>query len=170
MNYTKNIKKRIILVGVAIISYIFVTIPIGLSMFSFFHPTSFPIAGIMVHGIQIFVFVILLYGALEWVKPSLIPPYLSKRMITGIIIGIIILGLLPSGMLSMGRTGSCTIHNNSDGVKSTSNGRSTEQECIDSCVEGNHNNQFNQKSCRFEGTDTSWDKTPEDFEGYKPNL
>jgi hypothetical protein len=167
----ENIKKRIILVGIAILAYIFVPIPISLLMVSFLYSTSFPVVGFMIHAIRIFIFVMVLYGALAWVKPSLIPPYISKNMITGIIIGIIILSLLPSGMLSLGVTGSCTIYNNLDGVKSTNNnGRSTEQECIDSCTSGGQNNQFNQKSCTFEGVDASWNKTPEDFKGYKPNL
>jgi hypothetical protein len=116
--------------------------------------------------------VVLLYGALAWVKPSLIPPYISKKIIVGIIGGIVILSLIPSGILSLEPVGTCEIFNNSQGVMSTStNVHSTEQECIDSCIEGSdENNQYNQKSCRFDGINTSWSKTPEDFKGYKPKI
>ncbi len=172
MNYTENIKKRIILVIVAIVAYIFVPIPISLSLLSFFTMPSFPIAGYVLHLIRTFVLVILLYGALAWVKPSLVPLYISKKIIYAVICGIVILSVLPSGMLSLESTGSCEIFNNSQGVMSTSNNvRSTEQECIDSCIDGSdESNQYNQKSCRFNGVGTSWSKTPDDFKGYKPNV
>ena len=172
MNYAENLKKRIILVAVAIASYIFVPIPIGLSMFSFFHPTSFPIAGYVVHAIQVFVFVILLYGALAWVKPSLVPPYISKKIIVGVICAIIILAVLPEGLWSLEPVGLCIITNKSQGGNSVStNGESTEQQCIDGCLQsGKGNVEFNQISCEFDGVGTSWSKTPEEFQGYKPNL
>ncbi|QLH06648.1 hypothetical protein [Nitrosopumilus ureiphilus] len=172
MNYTENIKKRIILVIVAVVAYIFVPIPISLSMLSFLYSPSFPLAGIVMHTIQISVLMILLYGALAWVKPSLVPSYISKKVITAIICVIIILSMLPSGLLSLESTGSCTIINNYQGVITTSsNVHSTEQQCIDSCIDGgNTNNQYNQKNCEFTGVGTSWSKTPEDFKGYKPNI
>ena len=172
MNYTENIKKRIILVIVAVVAYIFVPIPISLSIIPFLYSQSFLIAGIVMHAIQIFVLVLLLYGALAWIKPSLIPQYISKKIITVVIVVIVILTLLPSGMLTLEPVGTCEIFNNSQGVMSTSNNvHSTEQECIDSCTDGSdENNQYNQKSCRFNGVGTSWSKTPEDFKGYKPNV
>lgn len=172
MNYAENIKKRIILVIIAVVSYTFVPIPISLLMVSFFYSPSFPITGIVMHAMQISVLIVFLYGALAWVKPSLVPPYISKKIISAVICGIVILSVLPSGMLSLEPTGSCEIFNNSQSVMSTSNNvRSTEQECIDSCTDGSdENNQYNQKSCRFNGVGTSWSKTPEDFKGYKPNV
>ena len=172
MNYTENIKKRIIFVILAIVAYIFLPIPIGLSMFSFFHPTSFPIAGYVVHAIQVFVFVILIYGALAWVKPSLVPQYISKKIIVGVICAIIILAVLPGGLWPLEPVGLCIISNKSQGGNSMStNGQSTEQQCIDGCLQAeNANNEFNQISCEFDGVSTSWSKTPEELQGYKPNL
>ena len=171
MNYTVNIKKRIILVIVAIVAYIFVPIPVSMTMLSFLYSPLLPIAGIVMHTIQISVLIVLLYGALAWVKPSLVPSYISKKAITAIICTIIVLSMLPNGLLSLESTGNCTIVSNSKGVLTTSNNaRSTEQQCIDSCIGGDTNNQYNQKSCEFIGVGTTWSKTPEDFKGYKPNI
>ena len=172
MNYTENIKKRIILLVIAITAYILVPIPIGLSMFSFFNPISFPLVGFITHVIQVFVLVILLYGALDWIKPSLVPKSISKKVVGGIIFGIVFLSILPTGILSLEPTGSCTIINNSQEGKSLSNdGRSTEQECIDSCLrEGDKTTLFNQVRCEFQGLEKSWSKTPEEFQGYKPKI
>lgn len=172
MKYDQNLKKRILLVAGAILVYVFIPIPIGLSMFSFFHPTSFPIAGYFVHAIQVFVLVILLYGALAWVKPSLVPSNISKKIIIGIICAIIILAVLPEGLWSLEPVGLCVITNKSQGGNSVStNGQSTEQQCIDGCLQAGHGNtEFNQISCEFDGVSTSWSKTPEKFQGYKPSL
>jgi len=172
MNYTENIRKRIILVTIAIASYILVPIPIGLSMFSFFHPTSFPIAGYVVHAIQVFVFVILLYGSLAWIKPYLVPHFISKKITVGIICTIIILAVLPEGLWSLEPVGLCVITNQSQGGNSVStNGQSTEQQCVNGCLQaGKGNIEFNQVSCEFDGVGTSWSKTPEEFHGYKPNI
>ena len=172
LNYTENIKKRIFLVAMAIVAYIFVPVPIGLSMFSFFHPTSFPIAGYVVHAIQVFVLVIILYGSLEWVKPSLIPKSISKKIIVGIICAIVILAVVPEGLWSLEPVGLCVITNMSGGGSSTStNGQSTEQQCIDGCLQAARGNiEFNQISCQFDGINTSWSKTPEEFQGYKPKI
>ena len=171
MNYTVNIKKRIILVIVAIVAYIFVPIPVSMTMLSLLYSPSLPIAGIVMYTIQISVLIVLLYGALAWIKPSLVPSYISKKAIPAIICTIIVLSMLPSGLLSLEPTGSCTIINNSQGVLSTSNNaRSTEQQCIDSCIDGGTNNQYNQKSCEFIGLGTTWSKIPEELKGYKPNI
>ena len=113
MNYTENLRNRILLVVAAIASYIFVPVPLGLLAFTFFHAPSFPLAGYMVYVIQVFVFVILIYGALSWVTPSLIPQYIPKKIIVGVICAIVILYILPSGVLSLEAVGSCTIINNS---------------------------------------------------------
>lgn len=160
------------LVAAAIASYIFVPIPIGFLFFPFFHPASFPIAGYVMHAIQILVFVMLLYGALAWIKPSLIPKYISKKIIVGVICAIIILVVLPDGLWSLEPVGLCVITNKSQGGNSVStNGQSTEQQCIDGCLQtGKGNIEFNQISCEFEGVSTSWSKTPEEFQGYKPKI
>lgn len=171
MNYTQNIKKRIIFVIAAVAAYIFVPIPVSMTMLSLLYSPSFPIAGIVIHAIQISVLIVLLYGALAWVKPSFVPSYISKKAITAITCTIIVLTMLPSGLLSLEATGNCTIVSNSQGVITTSNdARSTEQQCIDSCIEGDTTNQYNQKNCEFVGVETTWSKTPEDFKGYKPNM
>lgn len=158
--------------AVAIASYIFIPIPIGLSMFSFFHPTSFPLAGYVAHAIQVFVLVMLLYGALAWIKPSLIPKYISKKIIIVVICTIIILAVLPEGLWSLEPVGLCVITNKSQGGNTVStNGQSTEQQCIDGCLQaGKGNIEFNQISCEFDGVNTSWSKTPKEIQGYKPKI
>lgn len=170
MKYPQNIKNRIILVAVAVLTYIFVPVLIGLPLFSLFSPVVFPIAGHFVHAMQILIPVILLYGALEWVKPSLIPRFISKKIIVGIICAIVIVGSIPSVGFSLESVGTCTITQDSQGVLSTSsNSRSTEQECIDSCIEGD-DARYNQKSCEFVSAETSWSRTPEELKGYKPRI
>ena len=173
MDYTENIKNRMPVVATAIAAYVFLPVIIGLSLFPIFNPVSFPLMGIVVHSIQVFGGVILLYGALEWVKPSLIPKSIPKRIIGIVILAIVVLAILSEGALNLEESGSCTIVNHSqDGkVVTSSNGKSTEQNCIDSCIEeGNRNIKFNQVSCEFSGIGGSWSKTPEEFQGYKPKI
>lgn len=173
MDYTKNLKNRVLVVAAAIAAYIFLPVIIGLSLFPIFNPVSFPLMGIAVHTIQVFAGVILLYGALEWVKPSLIPKFIPKKFIGFLILAIVVLAILPEGVLTLEASGSCTIVNHSqDGkVVTSSNGQSTEQNCIDSCIEeGNRNIKFNQVNCEFSGISGSWSKTPEEFQGYKPKI
>jgi len=173
MNYTKNLKNRILVVAAAIAFYIFIPVVIGLSLFSYFNPVSFPLMGIAVHAIQVFGGVILLYGALEWIKPSLVPKYIPKKFIGFLILAIVVLAVLPAGVFTLEANGSCSIVNHSqDGKVVTSmNTQSTEQECIDNCIEeGNRNIKFNQVRCEFTGVGESWSKTPEEFHGYKPKI
>ena len=70
MKFPENIKNRIFLIAASIASYFLIPIPLGLMIFTFFHPSSFPFAGYIVYAIQICVSLILFYGAFEWVKPS----------------------------------------------------------------------------------------------------
>jgi hypothetical protein len=171
--YTENIKNRILMIIAAIAAYIFSPVLIGTSMFSFFNPVQFPFMGFVVHGIQVFVFLILLYGAFEWIKPSLIPKSIPKKLI-GVIIGTIIaVSIIPAGVFTLESTGNCMIINHSqDGkVVTSTNGQSTERQCIDICIDaGDENVQFNQVSCEFTGIGESWSKTPEEFQGYKPKI
>lgn len=174
MNYTENIKNRIFLIAASIASYFLIPIPLGLMIFSFFHPPSFPFAGYVVYAIQICVSLILFYGAFEWVKPSLIPRQLPKKIIGFAIIGIVFsttfLSILPHNKISFESVGNCTIHDNSPGSRMVSNnGRSTNQECIDSCIDaGQSSARYNQIYCEFEAVGNSWTKTPEDLKGFKP--
>lgn len=169
MNF-QNIKKRIILIIIAVASYIFVPIPLGFLFFPAFHPVSFPISGYIMHAIQIFVSLILVYGAFAWIKPSLVPSHITKKIVIAVMCGIIIVMIIPSGVFTLEPVGSCTITNNSQGTKTvSSNSQSTEQNCIDGCISAGHA-RYNAVACEFEGIDRSWSKTPENFEGYKPNL
>jgi len=173
MNYTENLKNRILVIAAAITAYIFFPVLIGASMFSFFNPVKFSLMGFVVHAVQVLVFLVLFYGAFEWVKPSLVPKSIPKKLI-GVIIGIIVvLSILPHGVFTLEPTGNCTIINHSqDGkVVTSTNGQSTEQQCIYSCIDaGAGNIQFNQVSCEFTGIGESWSKTPEEFQGYKPKT
>ena len=174
MKYPKNIKNRIFLIAASIASYFLLPIPLGLMIFTFFHPTSFPFAVYVIYAIQICVSLILFYGAFEWVKPSLLPKNFPKKIIGFAIIGIVFtttfLSILPNNIISMESVGSCTIYDNSPGSRMVSNNeRSTDQECIDSCIHaGESSNRYNQIFCEFEAIGNSWSKTPEDLEGFKP--
>ena len=174
MRYTENIKNRIFLIAASIASYFLIPIPLGLMVFTFFNPPSFPFAGYVVYAIQICVSLILLYGAFEWVKPSLIPRNFPKKFIGFAIVGIVFtttfLSILPSNTISLESVGSCTIYDNSPSSRMVSNnGRSTHQECIDSCIHaGESSNRYNQIYCEFEAVGNSWSKTPEDLLGFKP--
>lgn len=173
MDYTANLKNRILVIAAAIAAYIFFPVLIGVSMLSFFNPVQFSQMGFVVHAIQVLVFLVLFYGALEWVKPSLVPKSIPKKLI-GVIIGVIvILSILPHGVFTLEPTGNCTIINHSqDGkVVTSTNGQSTEQQCIDICIDaGDENIKFNQVICEFAGIGESWSKTPEEFQGYKPKI
>lgn len=173
MNYTENLKNRILMIAAAILAYIFTPVLIGVSMLPFFNSVQFSMMGFVVHAIQVLFSLILLYGALEWVKPSLIPKSFPKKFI-GIIIGIIVvLSLLPHGVFTLEPIGNCTItsHALEGKVVTSTNGQSTQQQCIDSCIDaGDRTMQLNQVSCEFSGIGESWKKTPEDLHGYKPNI
>lgn len=161
------------MIAAAILAYIFTPVLIGASMFSFFNPVQFSMMGIFVHAIQVLVSLILLYGALEWVKPSLIPKSFPKKFIWIIIGVIVVLSILPHGVFTLEPTGNCTIisHAVEGKVVTSTNGQSTEQQCIDSCIDaGDRNMQLNQVSCEFSGIGESWNKTPEELHGYKPKI
>ena len=173
MNYTENIKNRILMIAAAVAAYIFTPVLIGASMFSFFNPVQLSSIGLLVHAIQPFAFLILLYGAFEWVKPSLIPKSIPKKIIGIIILVITVLSILPHGVFTLEATGNCTIISHAlEGKTVTStNGQSTEQQCINSCIDaGDRNIQLNQVSCEFSGIGESWTMTPEELHGYKPNI
>lgn len=173
MDYTINLKNRILLIAAAIAAYIFFPVLVSVSMLSFFNPVQFSLMGFAVHAGQVLVFLVLFYGAFEWVKPSLVPKSIPKKFI-GVIIGVIVvLSMLPYGVFSLEPTSNCTIINHSqDGkVVTSTNGQSTEQQCIDNCIDaGAGNIKFNQVSCEFTGFGDSWSKTPEEFQGYKPKT
>lgn len=173
MNYTENLKNRILMIAAAVAAYIFTPVLIGVSMLPFFNQVQFSMMGFVVHAIQVLVSLILLYGALDWIKPSLIPKSFPKKFIWIIIGIIVVLSILPHGVFTLEPTGNCTIisHAVEGKVVTSTNGQSTEQQCIDSCIDaGDRNVQLNQVSCKFSGIGESWTKTPEELHGYKPKI
>ena len=163
-----NIKKRIGLLIIAVLSYIFMPVLLGFSVFSVFHYISSLTFGYGIHAIQIFIFLILVYGAFAWIKPSLVPSWLTKKIIVGIMCGIVIVMIFSDGTFTLEPAGMCTIIKYSQGEITTGTDRqSTEQNCIDSCLEVKYA-RYNAVSCEFEGIDRSWSKTPESLQGFKP--
>ena len=173
MKIRENLKNRILMIVAAIAAYIFSPVLIGTPLFAVLSPVEFPLMGFFVHGIQVLVFLVLLYGAFEWIKPSLIPQSIPKKII-GIIIGVIIvLSVLPTGALTLEPTGVCSItsHAQEGKIVSSSNDQSTEQQCIDDCIRsGDRSDGFDQVSCKFSGIGESWVKTPGELQGYKPKI
>ena len=76
--------------------------------------------------------------------------------------------IFSDGTFTLEPAGMCTIIKYSQGGITTGTDRqSTEQNCIDSCLEVKYA-RYNAVSCEFEGIDRSWSKTPESLQGFKP--
>ena len=82
---------------IAAVSY---TVPVWISLALIFLPTldfvGFPYVFSLV---RISVLLILVYGAFAWVRPSLVPPYLTKKVIVAMMCGIVMTAMLPHGAL-----------------------------------------------------------------------
>ena len=163
-----NIKKRVGLLIIAVLSYIFVPALLGFSIFSVSHYISSLTFGYGMLVIQILVFLILVYGAFAWIKPSLVPSWLTKKITVGIMCGIVIVMTLPVGTFTLEPAGMCAIVAHSqDGIIINTGRQSTEQNCIDYCLEAEYA-RYNAVSCEFKGIDRSWSETPESLRGFKP--
>ena len=161
-----NLKKRIVILVIAAASYI---MPIWISLALIFLPlfdfVRFPYVFSL---IRISVLLILVYGAFAWVRPSLVPPYLTKKVIVAVMCGIVIAAMLPYGALTLEPAGVCTvIVYAGDEIATSVDGQSTEQNCFDSCL-GAESARYNDVSCEFEGVDRSWSETPQSLLGLKP--
>ena len=163
-----NIKKRAGLLIIAVLSYIFVPALLAFSVFSVSHYISSLTFGYGMRVIQILVFLILVYGAFAWVKPSLVPSWLTKKITVGIMCGIVIVMTLPVGTFTLEPAGTCVIVAHSrDGTTTSNDRQSTEQNCIDGCLEAEYA-RYNAVSCKFKVVDRSWSETPESLRGFKP--
>ncbi|MDE0266428.1 MAG: hypothetical protein OXK17_05330 [Thaumarchaeota archaeon] len=160
-----NLKKRIVILVIAAVSYI---VPVWISLVSIFLPFGFFQFPYMFSLIRISVLLILVYGAFAWVRPSLVPPYLTKRVIVAMMCGIVIAAMLPYSALTLEPVGVCTVIVYAGDETATSvNGQSTEQNCFDRCL-GAESARYNDVSCEFEGADRSWSETPQSLLGLKP--
>ena len=99
-----NVRKRIAYLIAAALSYVFlpvfllITIPaffIGEHMVSMLAVTTIRDAAVM----------ILVYGALAWVAPSLVPPYFTKKAVAAIMCGIVIITTVSGGTYMLGPSG-----------------------------------------------------------------
>ena len=160
-----NLRERIVILAIAAASYI---VPVWIPLVSIFLPFGFFQFPYMFSLIRISVLLILVYGAFAWVRPSLVPPYLTKKIIVAMMCGIVIVAMLPYSALTLEPVGICTVIVYAGDEMTTSvNGQSTEQNCFDNCL-GAESARYNDVSCEFEGADRSWSETPQSLLGLKP--
>lgn len=160
-----NLNKRIVILVIAAASYI---VPVWIPLVSIFLPLDFFHFPYMFSLMRISVLLVLVYGAFAWVRPSLVPPYLAKKIIVAMMCGIVVAAMLPYGALTLEPVGACTvIRYVSDEVVTMTDGQSTERACIDNCL-GAGSARYNDVSCEFEGADRSWSETPQSLLGLTP--
>lgn len=99
-----NVGKRIAFLVAAVLSYVF------LPVFLLITVPLFPVGGHMVSALVVTairdsVVMILVYGALAWVAPSLVPPYITRKAVTAIMCGIVIITTVSGGMYMLGPSG-----------------------------------------------------------------
>ena len=92
-----NVRKRIAFLVAAVLSYVF------LPVFLLTTVPLFPVGGHMVSvlavtAIRDSVVMILVYGALAWVAPSLVPPYITRKAVAAIMCGIVIIATVYGGV------------------------------------------------------------------------
>ncbi|MCV0391982.1 MAG: hypothetical protein K5790_01670 [Nitrosopumilus sp.] len=172
----ENLRKRIILVILGIITSYFGIIPLGI----FYHmlvPSSLPdplSSYFFFNSMRIGIMVLFLYFALVYVKPSLVPKQEKYKKLVLLVISVIVILviLLPSGyVIPQLEQGGCTTKSgnyNDDGDfrGSSSQGVTTESECIDNCIFSGKFNTREEKFCEFHGMfgKTHWMRTPGDFD------
>lgn len=169
--YLENLRKRIILVILGIIAFYFVIIPLGilyrmLVPFSLSDPVS---SYFFFNSIRIGIMVLFLYLALSHTKPSLIPQQKKYRKLVIFLITMIITVsvALPSGyVIPQLEQGGCITKSGSytddgDFSGSSSQGITTESECVENCIFSGKFNTREEKFCEFEGIfgKTYWETT-----------
>jgi len=123
--------------------------------------------------------VLFLYLALVFVKPSFVPQQrkYQKIVVLSILTITTLTIALPSGyVIPQLEQGACITKSGSYDEKgefrgSSSQGISTESECVDSCIFSGKFNTREEKFCEFEGifAKTHWETSPEDVAmDYKP--
>lgn len=162
IDYTKNLRKRIILIIIGILCYYFAIVPLsliphvllpgfGMSYFSNFSLYSFVSIGLLLYFV---------YRALFKVNPSLTPLVKKyKKIILIITIAIFILMIfLPSGIIvSEWEQGECSISSSMMMVDGTNQGSTTSQtisgisECLSHCKYHDSFNPKLEKICQFRG-------------------
>ncbi len=172
----ENLRKRIILVILGIVASYFGIIPLGMfyHMFTSFSTPDPVFSYFFFNGARIGIMVLFLYFALVRVKPSLVPQQEKYRKLVLLTIFVIVAlaVCLPSGyVIPQLEQGGCITKSgnyNDDGNfgGSSSQGITTESECIDNCVFSGKFNTREEKFCEFKGVfgKTQWVQTPADFE------
>ena len=175
--YFENLRKRIVLVVLGIVASYFGIIPLGMAyhMFASFSETDPVFSYFFFNGVRIGIAVLFLYLALVSTKPSFVPQQEKYRKL--VLVGIFVIALVfvavPSGyVVPQLEQGACITKSgiyDEDGNfgGSSSQGITTESECVDSCVFSGKFNTREEKFCEFNGVfgKTSWEKTPSDFDG-----
>ena len=148
-----NLKKRIVILVIAAVFYI---APVWISLVSIFLPFGFFQFPYMFSLMQISIPLILVYGAFAWVRPSLVPPYLTRKIIVAMLCGVVVVVMLSDGAPTLEPVGACTvIVYAGDEVATIVDEQSTEQNCSDSCI-GAESARYNDVFCEFEGVYRSW--------------
>lgn len=178
----ENLRKRVILVIIGIITSYFAIIPLGLLYHQFsYAPLPDPISSyFFFNSVRIGIMVLFLYFALVHTKPSLIPQQkkYQKLIMLSIFVIITLTIAFPSGYLipqleqggCVTKTGSYDEQRRFGGM--SSQGVTTESECVDNCIFSGKFNTKEEKFCEFDGVfgKTHWEKTPKDFADIKEKI
>ena len=174
-DYVENLRKRIIYIIIGIVVSYFSIIPLGLlhSQFSY-TPLPDPVSSyFFFNSVRIGIMVFFLYFALVHIKPSFIPQQKKYRKL--IILSILVIFTLsialPSGyLIPQLEQGGCITKSGSYNEKgnfggTSSQGVTTESECIDNCIFTGKFNTREEKFCEFKGIfgKTHWEKTPDEI-------
>ena len=175
IDYAKNLRKRIIYIIIGIAVSYFSIIPLGL-LYHQFSYTSLPnpvSSYFFFNSMRIGIMMLFLYFALVRVKPSFVPQRekYRKLIILSILIIITLTIALPSGyVIPQLEQGGCITKSGSYDEEgrfsgSSSQGVTTESECIDNCIFSGKFNTREEKFCEFEGMfgKTHWEKTPDEI-------
>ena len=174
--YLENLRKRTILVILGIVASYFGIIPLGI-LYRMLIPSSLPdpvSSYFFFNSIRIGIMVLFLYLALAHTKPSLVPKQekYRKLVLLAIFVIITLTVALPSGyVIPQLEQGGCITKSgnydeNGNFGGSSSQGMTTEDECIDNCIFSGKFNTREEKLCEFKGIfgKTHWVRTPDDFD------
>lgn len=171
--YTVNLRKRIIYIIVGVVVSYFNILPLGMLYLQLSHsPLPDPVFSyFFFNGIRIGIMILFLYLALVHTKPSLVPRQkkYQKLALVSIVVVVVVTVALPSGYgIPEWEQGGCITKSGSydeDGrfSGSTSQGITTESECIENCIFSGKLNTREEKFCEFVGLfgKTHWETTPE---------
>ena len=179
--YLENSRKRIVFVIVGIVVSYLGVVPLGI-LYHQFSSASLPdpiSSYFFFNSVRIGIMVLFLYLALVYVKPSFVPQQrkYQKLVIFSILAIAIMFVAFPSGyVVPQLEQGACITKSGSYDEKgrfggSSSQGITTESECIENCIFSGKFNTREEKFCEFEGIfgKTHWKTNPDEIAtDYKP--